>query len=174
MRQGGRLRPWVVSGVVVAAGTPYTSGAQISFNGVSVNVAGSPANTDTFTVTPSVNQDMFTTLQRLATTLQTGANSQASTVQLSMGLNAALGAIDQPLDKVVATRSLIGARMNTIDSQVGTNDAFTLGLNQTLSDVQDLDYAQAASLMNQQLLALQAAQQTFSKVQGLSLFSFLR
>lgn len=164
----------VVSGVVVAAGTPYTSGAQISFNGVTVDVTGVPANTDTFTITPSVNQDMFTTLQRLATTLQTGASSPATTVQLSMGLNAALGAIDQSLERVVDTRARIGARMNVIESQKDTNEAFTLGLNQTLSDVQDLDYASAASRLNQQLLALEAAQTTFSKVQGLSLFNFLR
>jgi flagellar hook-associated protein 3 FlgL len=117
---------------------------------------------------------MFTTLQSLATTLQTGASSPASRAQLSMGLNAALGAIDQSLDKVVDTRARIGARMNVIDSQKDTNEAFTLGLNQTLSNVQDLDYASAASRLNQQMLALEAAQTTFSKVQGLSLFSFLR
>jgi len=156
------------------AAQPYVDGGNISFNGIQTKVSGAPANGDSFTLTPSVNQDMFTTLQRLSNTLQAGANSPASLAQLGMGLNAAMGAIDQSLEKVVEIRARIGARQNTIDSQVDTNEAFMLGLNQALSNVQDLDYASAASRMNQQLLALQAAQQTFSKVQGLSLFNFLR
>jgi flagellar hook-associated protein 3 FlgL len=43
-----------------------------------------------------------------------------------------------------------------------------------LSAVQDVDYAEAISRLNNQQLTLQAAQQTFIKVQGLSLFNFLR
>jgi len=42
-----------------------------------------------------------------------------------------------------------------------------------LSDIQDVDYAEAISRLNLQLTALQAAQQTYVKVQGLSLFNYL-
>jgi flagellar hook-associated protein 3 FlgL len=159
---------------VAQPAAPYVDGAVISFAGHQTKITGTPANGDSFTITPSVNQDMFTTLQNLATTLRAGRSNPASLAQMSMGLNAALGALDQSLDKTVETRARIGARMNVIESQKDTNEAFTLGLNQTLSDVQDLDYASAASRLNQQMLALEAAQTTFSKVQGLSLFSFLR
>jgi flagellar hook-associated protein 3 FlgL len=159
---------------VAQPAAPYVDGAVISFDGHQTKITGTPANGDSFTITPSVNQDMFTTLQNLATTLRVGRSNPASLAQMSMGLNAALGALDQSLDKTVETRARIGARMNVIESQKDTNEAFTLGLNQTLSDVQDLDYASAASRLNQQMLALEAAQTTFSKVQGLSLFSFLR
>ena len=57
---------------------------------------------------------------------------------------------------------------------MNANDAFSLQLEQSLSEVQDLDYAEAVSRLNQQLLSLQAAQQAFVKVQGLSLFNYLR
>lgn len=53
------------------------------------------------------------------------------------------------------------------------NDAFALETATALSEVQDLDYAEAVSRLNQQLLALQASQQSFIKVQGLSLFDYL-
>ena len=53
------------------------------------------------------------------------------------------------------------------------SEDFALQLKETLSDVQDLDYAEAISRLNLQLVALQAAQQTFVRVQGLSLFNFL-
>jgi flagellar hook-associated protein 3 FlgL len=163
-----------VSGVVVAAGTPYVDGAVLAFNGVTTNVKGTPANGDSFSLTPSTHQDVFTTLQNLVNTLETGAGDPASTARLNNGINRALTDIDQDIGKMLEVRAQVGARLNTIDSQKDTNDDFTLHLQSTLSDIQDLDYAEAASRLNRQLLGLQAAQQAFVKVQGLSLFNFLR
>jgi flagellar hook-associated protein 3 FlgL len=42
-----------------------------------------------------------------------------------------------------------------------------------LSETEDLDYAEAISKFNLQSVSLQAAQQAYSRVQGLSLFNFL-
>ena len=163
-----------VSGVVVAAGTPYTSGANIAFNGAAVSVSGTPADGDSFTVAPSANQDIFTTLQNLVNTLEAGGSGPATQARFHNGINRALSDLDQSLGRVVEIRSQVGARLNTIDGQKNANGAFSLQLEQTLSNVQDLDYAEAVSRMNQQLLGLEAAQQAFVKVQGLSLFNFLR
>ena len=41
-------------------------------------------------------------------------------------------------------------------------------------DRSDLDYAQALTKMNQQLVGLQAAQLSYTKISGLSLFNYLR
>jgi flagellar hook-associated protein 3 FlgL len=163
-----------VSGVVVAAGTPYVENAAITFNGVTTNVKGAPANGDSFSLTPSTHQDIFTTLQNLVNTLETGVSDPASQTRLNNGINRALTDTDQGLGKILEIRAQVGARINTIDSQKYTNDDFALHLQSTLSDIQDLDYAEAASRLNLQLLGLQAAQQAFVKVQGLSLFNFLR
>ncbi len=162
------------SGVIVAAGTPYVDGAAITFNGVTTNVKGTPANGDSFSLTPSTNQDMFTTLQNMANTLEAGASNQASATRLNNGMNRTLTDIDQAMGNILQVRAQVGARLNTIDSQKNTNDSFSLQLQSTLSDIKDLDYAEAASRLNRQLLGLQAAQQAFVKVQGLSLFNFLR
>jgi flagellar hook-associated protein 3 FlgL len=162
------------SGVVVPPGTPYTEGGAITFNGVTTNVTGTPANGDSFSLTPSTNQDIFTTLQNLAATLEAGASDPASTTRLNNGMNRALTDIDQAMGHILEVRGQVGARLNTIDDQKSANDAFTTQLQQTLSNVQDLDYAEAVSRLNRQLLGLQAAQQAFVKVQGLSLFNYLR
>lgn len=163
-----------VSGVVVAAGTPYVEGELITFNGVSTHIKGTPADTDSFSITPSVNQDVFTTLQNLVNTLETGAGDPASITRLNNGINRALTDIDQAASRMLEIRGQVGARLNTLDSQKYTNDEYTLQLESALSDIQDLDYAEAVSRLNLQLLGLQAAQQAFVKVQGLSLFNFLR
>jgi flagellar hook-associated protein 3 FlgL len=46
-------------------------------------------------------------------------------------------------------------------------------LQSALSTTQDLDYAEAISRMNRQLLGLQAAQSSYSQIAHLSLFSYL-
>jgi flagellar hook-associated protein 3 FlgL len=64
--------------------------------------------------------------------------------------------------------------MNTLAQTADERSAQSLQLKTTLSELRDLDYAEAASRLTQQLTTLQAAQQTFVTVQGSNLFSFLR
>lgn len=86
----------------------------------------------------------------------------------------ALTDIDTAIGSVLNTRAAIGARMNAIDDQKNANEAFDVAINQVRSSLEDLDYAEAISRFNQQLTALQASQQSFLKIQDLSLFNFLR
>ena len=67
----------------------------------------------------------------------------------------------------------IGARMNSTEHQDDANSAISLQYQTARSSLQDLDVAQAASDLNRYLVGLQAAQQSFVKVQGLSLFNYL-
>ena len=47
-------------------------------------------------------------------------------------------------------------------------------LRETLSDLRDVNVAEAASRLAQQSTALEAAQASFVRLQGLSLFNYLR
>jgi len=86
----------------------------------------------------------------------------------------ALFALDNALERLNTVRADLGARLNAISKQQEVNEQFSLKLKETLSGVQDLDYAEAIGQFNLEQVALQAAQQAFVKVQGLSLFNFLR
>lgn len=81
--------------------------------------------------------------------------------------------LDTALERVFNTRAKIGARLNAIDDQKASNDAFDLAVRAVRASLEDLDYAEAVSRFNQQLTALQASQQAFLKVQDLSLFNYL-
>ncbi|MCU7845535.1 MAG: flagellar hook-associated protein FlgL [Candidatus Thiodiazotropha sp. (ex Monitilora ramsayi)] len=76
-------------------------------------------------------------------------------------------------EHIADTRTRGGARLNSIDEQKSVNDQFILTMQTALSETEDLDLAEAISRFEQELVALQAAQQTFNMVQGLSLFKFL-
>jgi flagellar hook-associated protein 3 FlgL len=161
-----------VSGVV-ASGT-YVDGATLAFNGVNTRITGTPANGDSFSVAPSSNQSVFETVQNLIDALDSGAGTPAELARFHSALNRVFTDLDQAISNIVEVRAQTGARLNTIDGQVDANDALAVNLEQTLSNLQDLDYAEAASRLNRQLLALEAAQKSYVSIQSLSLFSFLR
>ncbi len=60
--------------------------------------------------------------------------------------------------------------MQTLDTRVGENADTKLRIEEQVSELQDLDFAEAVSRLNLQSVALQAAQQAYVKIQGLSLF----
>ena len=84
-----------------------------------------------------------------------------------------LDQIDTAINRILDVRSQIGARLNVVDSQNEINQDFKLAIQETKSQVEDLDLAAAISEFNIQIAALQAAQQAFIRVQGLSLFNLL-
>lgn len=98
----------------------------------------------------------------------------ATTLEAGNGYPDAMTDIDTAFTTLNNTRAKVGARMNAIDEQKSVNDTFDLAIQDVRSSLEDLDYAEAISRFNQQLTALQAAQQAFVRVQDLSLFNYLR
>ncbi len=152
---------------------PYVSGEQISFNGIQTNIVGTPSAGDSFVISPSTNQDVFTTVSNLATALESSVTNDASRGHFNNAMNRFLIDVDQAMEKLVTVRTQVGARLNEIDSQQDINANIILYAQQNLSQAQDLDYAEAIGRMELELLGLQASQQAFIKMQGLSLFNYL-
>ncbi|WP_022949448.1 flagellar hook-associated protein FlgL [Methylohalobius crimeensis] len=88
-------------------------------------------------------------------------------------INDTLSNLDNALERINTVRAGVGARLNAVDEQQRVNEHFVVEMQGNLSEIQDLDYAGAISRFNLQQTALQAAQQAFVRVQGLSLFNFL-
>lgn len=164
----------VASGVVVAAGTAFSSGGTIQFNGIQTGVTGDPVAGDTFTISPSTTQDMFTTVQKLVTALETTTSSPAGQSDILNLMNPALSEIDLAFENITRVRTSVGARLKTIDDQINVNEGFKIELASTLSKVRDLDIAEAAVELQSRLIALEAAQTTYTRIQGLSLFDHIR
>lgn len=157
---------------VVASG-PYDSGANITFNGASVTFEGTPADGDSFTVPAAPRQDVFSSVQNIIDSLKSSTTGPAASAAVNNAVASGLGNLDQALGRMLEQQADLGVRLNRIDSLRESNDAFTLQLQETLSEVRDLDVTEAISRLNLQLVALQAAQQSYVRIQGLSLFNFL-
>ena len=147
----------------------HVSGQAISFDGIQIDIQGTPVAGDSFTVSPSTNESIFKTLSDLIDAL----NAPVVGASLTNSLNHGLNQLDNALNNVLTTRSSLGLRLNEVDALQSAGDDLGLQFKQTLAELQDVDYNQAISDLVRQQTNLQAAQQTFSKVAGLSLFDYL-
>ncbi len=156
----------------------YVSGSDINFMqagppafdfGARVKVTDVPADGDSFTVKASTNQDVFKTINDLVNLLQ---NSSGAAV-LTNGLVAGQRNLDNAMENIRTVRASTGARMRELDSVKNATDDRALQYSQTLSRLQDLDYAKTLSDLTQQQVNLEAAQKSFVRVAGLSLFNYL-
>jgi flagellar hook-associated protein 3 FlgL len=146
-------------------------GGSVSFRGAQVAFSGTPAAGDSFALGASSTQDVFTTLDKIIGTLQQPNGGGADTQN---DINTQFANLDQAINTITRTRGAVGARMNALDQQSGLNDDLTLQYKSALSDVQSVNYYDAISQLGAQTTALQAAQQTYTKIQGSKLFDYLR
>jgi flagellar hook-associated protein 3 FlgL len=158
--------------------SPYTAGQSIELNSLNTNfpditlqLDGTLADGDSYTLATqtTLKKTIFSTVNEFANALN--SNSVGSNDSPNNG--DFLSNISTALDTVVDAQARIGARINVIEQQEEINESLLLSVQETLSEVQDLDYAEAISRLTAQTTALQAAQQTFARVQNLTLFNFL-
>ena len=172
---GGTLGYDVVDsgGAVVVSGAPYVEGGDISFNGLSVRISGTPEVGDNFTITPSSRQDLFTTIQQTISALKTNVVTQADQTLLNNQIKNSLDNIDQAMENIGIVHAEVGTRLNVLETQNLINNDFILTSKITLSKVRDLDIAEAITDLNIRQISLEAAQASFVRIQNLSLFNFL-
>lgn len=97
----------------------------------------------------------------------------ANDVDAQSVIDAGLSGIDAALERLSDSRTDIGVRLNQLDDQQALNGNFALKLEESMSSLEDLDFTKAVTEMNLQMVALQAAQQAYTKTQSLSLFNYL-
>ena len=163
--------------------TPPGKPTEIEFAGRRVTLTGGPAtpadlaanpySDDEVISRPITQVDIFKTLDDIATAFETPATDDTTREALSQAASMALRNLDSGLDRVNEVRASVGLRLDTIDTQTELNDERLVDLKSTLSDIQDLDYAEAISRFQLQQTVLQAAQQTYAQTSRLSLFDFL-
>jgi len=161
------------SGGALVTASAYQSGDRIAFRGIEFSLTGQPGAADEFAVTPSPYQDIFTTIDKLATAIEQPIIGDDSRAAMTNAVNASLQNIDQAIGAVLNIRTKVGSRLAVIENQVDSNAALTLTIQETLAGVEDLDYAEALSRLSLEVTLLEAAQQSFVRTQQLSLFNFL-
>ncbi len=115
--------------------------------------------------------DVFSIYSDLITILD---NPASTDTDVTNGVATALANMDTAISNVSNIRSSIGTRLNEIDALNDSGSSRELQYAQALSELVDLDYAQAISDLSQRKVVLEAAQQSFIQITGLSLFNYIR
>ncbi|MBI3525164.1 MAG: flagellar hook-associated protein FlgL [Betaproteobacteria bacterium] len=161
----------------------FVSGDAINFSGLAapyndfgaaVTISGTPASGDVFALNNSSSESIFDTLGRLINALETpvGTGSNGNTA-LHNTLGSVINNLGQATDNILRVRADIGTRLGEVDTLNSVTQDMNLQYSDTLSRLQDVDYAQAITDLTRQQTELQAAQQSFSKIAQLSLFNYV-
>ena len=159
------------SGVVFPA-APYTAGQTISFDGIDVTLNGNPLPGDSFTISEQDEVSVFDTINETISWMEQGS-SAIDQEQHQVDYSTLLKQLDSAMNHITSRRVDSGIRLQTLESQENRHLDSALNLAKGKSNIEDLDFAKAISEFEQSKLALQASQQAFSKVQGLSLFNYI-
>jgi flagellar hook-associated protein 3 FlgL len=150
----------------------FQSGDTLAFRGLEFSLSGDPDAGDEFIVTASRFQDIFSTIDRLASAIEQTVSDDTSRIVMNNSINAGLLNIDQAIGKVLEVRTQVGSRLAVIENQIDSNGAFALTFQETIASIEDLDYAEALSRLSIEATTLEAAQKSFVRTQSLSLFNY--
>jgi flagellar hook-associated protein 3 FlgL len=136
--------------------------------GVERTVQFSRAGTDVFNRVvreSGVSVGFFDALDQMI-----GGIDGSQTGQIQQGISD----LTQMHNSLTLSQAQNGSDQTVIQSQLDVLDETTLRLKSTLSEIEDLDYAEAVTRMNKEMMALEAAMGSFSKISGLTLFDYIR
>ncbi|WP_019026996.1 flagellar hook-associated protein FlgL [Colwellia piezophila] len=164
--------PAVVFPIFPAIPVPYVAGQTITFDGIDVTLSGNPLPGESFTINEQEEISLFATINEAISWMEQGSVS-SNQEQSQVDYNALLSQLNSSMSHITSRRVDSGIRLQVLDSQENRHLDAEINLTSGRANIEDLDFAKAISEFEQAKLALQASQQTFSKVQGLSLFNYI-
>ncbi|MBN9231755.1 MAG: flagellar biosynthesis protein FlgL, partial [Legionella sp.] len=138
-----------------------------------VEVSGMPQAGDSFQIKPSENTSLFATIQDMVNNLNlpfTTAVEKAATVSEN---NQLMAQIDSALKNITNIISNLGSRSNQVVSAQESNQDMIDASTITLKYLSEAPPTTVATQFNLQLVSLEAAQLSFTRVQNLSIFKYI-
>ncbi|MDO6489380.1 flagellar hook-associated protein FlgL [Colwellia sp. 6_MG-2023] len=162
------------AGSIVYPPTPYTAGQTITFDGVDVTLSGNPLPGDSFVISEEEEISIFETINGAIEWMERGVISDDDNPeQHQVDYSTLLTQLNAASSHMTSRRVDAGVRLQVLETQENRHLDTELATAVNLGQLQDLDYAKAISEFEQSQIALQASQQTFTTVQGLSLFNYI-
>jgi len=136
--------------------------------GVERTVQFTRAGTDVFSRVVRDNGEAVGFFDALDQMIDGTQNNQTSLIQQG------IADLSQMHNSLTLSQAQNGSDQKVLQSQLDVLDETTLRIKTTLSQVEDLDYAEAVTRMNKEMMALEAAMGSFAKISGLTLFDYIR
>jgi flagellar hook-associated protein 3 len=152
---------------------PYIPGQMVDFQSFRLTLSGSPQAGDTLSLSSEkpAFQNIFKTIDNLMFAIK---NYGKEPDRLNYEIGVGLSNLENAQNNFSKIQSIVGASLNVAESQIDIQAEFQLITREVLSQIEDLDYAQAISDLTQATFILEAAQKSFVHIQSLSIFNYLR
>jgi flagellar hook-associated protein 3 FlgL len=151
----------------------YSKGTEIRVAGIAIKLNGAPEPGDEFLANSSEKQSITDTIYRLVDGLDTLEDTPSDSAILGNLIEDTLKNLAFAQSSVSQGRSEVGARLNVIENTASLAADIDLVSKTVLSALSDVDFAEAVSRLSLQTFLLEAAQQSYAKIQNLSLFNQL-
>lgn len=152
---------------------PYKKGSEIIVAGISLKISGDPKPGDEVLAKSSPKQSITDTVFRLRQGLDSLTDNPADTATLDILIEDTLDNLANAQTSVSEVRSQIGARLNVVENARNLSEDVRLVSQEVLSELSDIDFAEAVSRLSLQTFLLEAAQQSYTTISRLSLFNQL-
>jgi flagellar hook-associated protein 3 FlgL len=90
------------------------------------------------------------------------------------GIQQGIADVTQMNNNLDLSLAQTGSDQKVVQSQLDVLEETKLRFKSSLSEIEDLDYASAVTKMNKEMMALEAAMGSFSKISSLSLFDYIK
>ncbi len=163
----------VSDGRVLLANQDFQAGQLIQFKGAAVRITGKPAAGDSFIVKSTDKKGLLATLEDFSRQLDRLTDTPEDREILTTDIANTLTNLDKSQTRLLEGQSFVGARLNLVENVQSTNADVRLATQASLSELEDLDFASAISQLTQETFILEAAQASFARISGLTLFNYL-
>ena len=151
---------------------------KLVFRGVVVNFDGTPAGGELVQITPRQvggvdvqKQGVLDTIAQLRQVLLQAPDSPEGNLQVRDAVALGLTNLDHAMVTLDSVRGEIGARLNIVETTQTDNEDVSLVNKSVQAQLRELEYAEALSRLSFESIVLEAAQQSYVKIAGLTLFS---
>jgi flagellar hook-associated protein 3 FlgL len=158
------------AGTTLPGSPPLAPGTAIDVAGQRVQIAGTPAVGDAFTLAPAGQQSVFQTLDDAIALLE---SPSVTPTAYSERLERTQTSLDRALDGMVLMRTRVGAELRGVDDGDAAGQDLELSVTRRRSDLQDLDLAKGISALQSSQTALEAALKSYASIARTSLFQLL-
>jgi flagellar hook-associated protein 3 FlgL len=157
---------------VVSSGT-FTAGSDLTFGGIDMKIDGTPDAGDSFDVQTGATTSMFQTVQDLVTALQANPSTGSNT-QVQQQVENVITNLNGAQTSALSAQASYGSSLQEIQSVQSQIDSLSTTASSELSSVQSANLPQVMTSYSESITALEASEEAFAKVQGLSLFDYIQ
>ncbi|MGN8158779.1 flagellar hook-associated protein FlgL [Salinisphaera sp. RV14] len=159
-------------GSTVSSGN-FSQDMSLQLGGMNVKWSGSPQAGDQFSLNPSRQQSVFTTIDNLSQALSQSTGSGAQRAQANQKINSVLSNLNQTRTRMLSQQATIGVSLRAINNANNRNATIQTNDQQTISSATDANIPKVITALNQHQNALTDAMKAFGSVSQLSLFKYL-